>query len=195
MMKFPALPLAVLLGASAVAGCSKAQARVVPDMPALDVPAPPPRVVEANEPGILAPGTLVEEPARNTPTTRRPPAARPDPARTETAKPDAPAAVEAPPATPPEEPATRPPGAPTLQTTPADRAPDVERSVRAQLDQARLLLSNIPFQRLNTGARTQYNQARVFITTAEEALKERNLVLAQVNAEKAATIARQLSGR
>ncbi len=192
-MKFTTLPLVVLLTALAAAGCSRAQARVVPNLPPLDVPAPPPRVVEVQDPATLAPGTLVGEPARNTPPPR-PAAPRPDPARADAVKPEPPPSTE-PAVVTPEEP-TRAPGAPTLQTTSPGTAQDVERTVKAQIDQARTTLTTrVDFQRLNPGARTQYNQALQFIATAETALKERNLEFARVQAEKAATLASQLSGR
>jgi hypothetical protein len=192
-MKFTTLPIVVLLAALAAASCSRAQARVVPDLPPLDVPSPPPRVVEVQDPETLAPGTLVGEPARNTPRPRPPAPAKPDPARTDTAKPEPPPSTEPAPVAADEP--TRAPGAPTLQTTPPGNAQDVERTVKTLIEQAKSTLSRVDFNRLNPGARTQYNDALRMINTAEEALRERNLLFAHFNADKAATIAGQLSGR
>jgi hypothetical protein len=191
-MKFTSLPIVFLLAGLAAAGCSRAQARVVPDLPPLDVPAAPPRVVEAQDPATLGPGTLVGEPARNTPPPRPAPP-RPDPARTDTAKPEPPPSTEPAPVTADEP--TRVPGAPTLQTTPPGNAPDVERTVKGLIEQARTTLGKVDFNRLNPGARTQYNDALRLINTAEDALREKNLIFAHYNADKAATIAVQLSGR
>jgi hypothetical protein len=68
-----------LAGAGAVAilvvmtgyGCRKAQANTIPQVP-LDMPAPPPRVVEVSDPLSLPIVTLPEEPVRNTPPRPRP---------------------------------------------------------------------------------------------------------------------------
>jgi hypothetical protein len=192
-MKHALAMVAVLTALGAASGCSRAQARTTPDLPPLDVPAPPPRVVEVADPATLGPGTLVEEPARNTPNPRPPQPARSEPSRADTAKPPEPAPADAAPAAA-DEPA-RPAGAPTLQTVPANREQDVERAVKRLVTQARTNLDRVKFNSLNAGARTQYNQALMFVNTAEEALRQRNLVYAQINAEKAATLAAQLAGR
>ncbi len=182
--------LAVALCAGSAAGCSRAQAKTAPELPPLDVPVPPPRIVEASDPDTTVVGTLVEEPARNT---VRPPADVPP--RVEPPKPE-PAPADA-----PGRPASAVPNpdargtSPTLQTTPASREPDEARRIQDLLSRANENLRRVDYNRLSAGARTQYNQARQFVKLAEESLADRNLVFALTCADKAATLAAQLAGR
>jgi hypothetical protein len=170
-------------------GCATAQAKSVPGAPALDMPPPPPRVVDTTE-IEPAPVPLPDEPARHTPpqTPRRTPPPRSDANR----QPDQPA-------TPPSDapkPAAEPPKAPpTLQTTPADVEGKEEQSIRALLARANTDLSRVNYQRLNADARTQYDTAKRFVTQAEDALRTKNLVFARSVADKAATLAAQLAGK
>src|SRR5438132_640930 len=60
-----------------ISGCMRAQAKITPDGP-LEMPAPPPREVEAIESEPPPPLPLAQEPARNTPARPRP-AATPAP--------------------------------------------------------------------------------------------------------------------
>jgi hypothetical protein len=173
--------------------CIRAHAKTVAETP-LEVPAPPPRIVEASDPDMPQPVSLPGEPARNAPSRVRqsPPrveAPRPAP---EPPRPE-PAPVEA--AKPPEEqPKPAQPPA-TLQTTPTQREVEVERRVRAMLTQATNDLSHINYQALNADARTQYDTAKGFVRQAEDALRAKNLNFASNLADKAATLATQLSGR
>jgi outer membrane biosynthesis protein TonB len=170
-------------------GCFGLRARAVTAPTPLDMPEPPPRVVEVHEPDVPPPIPLPEEPVRNTPT--RP---RPTPPPIETARP----AQTAPPETPadpakPEELTPRPPT--TLQTTPTQREEEVERRIRGLLGQAMAELSRINYQNLSSDGRTQYDIAKRFVSQAEEALKAKNLPFANNLADKAATLATQLTGR
>src|SRR5436190_12617995 len=84
----------------------------------LDMPEPPPRVVEVHEPDVPRPISLPEEPVRNTPTRPRP-TPPPEPVRPpETPKPAEPSVDPAKP-----EEAPRPPT--TLQITPTQREEEV----------------------------------------------------------------------
>jgi hypothetical protein len=57
-------------------------------------------------------------------------------------------------------------------------------------------LNRINYQALTSDGRTQYEQAKRFISQAEDALQRaRNFVYANNLADKAATIAAQLLGR
>jgi hypothetical protein len=108
------------------------------------------------------------------------------------------AGAERPADPPPANAATAPPraeAATTLQTVPADREGQVQRSIRANLDGAIANLNRVEYQRLGADARVNFDQARRFIAQAEEALQARNLVFAQTVADKAATLAAQLAGR
>jgi hypothetical protein len=75
------------------------------------------------------------------------------------------------------------------------REAQLERDVRAQLSLAASTLSRIDYPRLSVGAKDQYDQARRFMTQAQEALQARNLLFAENLAGKAVTLASQLSGR
>jgi hypothetical protein len=181
------LPLVVC--AWLTAGCFGLRARAVTVPTPLDMPEPPPRVVEVHEPDVPPPIPLPEEPVRNTPT--RP---RPTPAA-ETARPAQPAP---PPETPadavkPEELTPRPPT--SLQTTPTQREEEVERRIRGLLGQAMTVLNRINYQNLSSDGRTQYDLAKRFVSQAEDALKAKNLPFANNLADKAASIATQLAGR
>lgn len=177
---------ALCLSASLVVGCMRGQAQTVPDVP-LDVPAPPPRVVEVVEPEDAPIIPLPEEPVRTTP---------PRPRLTPTPRPDprAEPRVDAE-ATKPVEEAGRPTPAPSLQTAPTQQEGEAERRVRLLLAQATSDLNRINVQGLNADARQQFDTARRFVAQAEEALKSRNLVFASNLADKAAALASQLSGR
>ena len=88
--------LAVALASS---GCFGAQAKTILELPPLDMPAPPPRQVQASEPQMPAPVSLPGEPEHTAPSQQQPPPAQ---------RAEAPRAVE-PPKT--ETPAVEPPKA------------------------------------------------------------------------------------
>jgi outer membrane biosynthesis protein TonB len=180
------------LAAVALSGCTHAQAKVTPDAP-LDVPAAPPRDIEAAESEPLPPVPLVQEPARNAPPRTRPPATR-EPPKPETPKPEPPK-PETPPVEPPK-PVEEPPKPPTtLQTTPPTAEGEVERAIRAAITRANADLSRVDYRALNADARTQYDTAKRFILQADDAMHAKNLVFAKTVADKAATLAAQLASR
>jgi hypothetical protein len=186
----------VLLAALEAPGCIRAHAKTIAEMP-LDMPKPPPRVVEANDPETPPPVPLPGEPVRSNPARVRPPAPRAElphppaeqPKPPETAPP--PADVVKAPEEPPK-PATPPA---TLQTTPTQREVEVERRVRTMLTQATNDLNRINYQALNADGRTQYDTAKAFVRQAEDALRAKNLPFASNLADKAAALAAQLGGR
>jgi hypothetical protein len=61
--------------------------------------------------------------------------------------------------------------------------------VRDRLARARQKLDSIDRNRLNAGKRTDYDSARRFLSQAEEAVKENNLLLAESSVDKADTLA------
>jgi hypothetical protein len=165
-------------------GCRRPPVQTVPPMPALEVPPAPPRNVEPTEAQAPAPVPLVDAPTR---TVERPRVVVPSAQRERTEpKPE-----------PPIEPVRvddeRP--AATLQTTTTDRESDVERRIRGLLQAASTDLNRIDYRKLNPDPQLQYDTAKSFIRQSEEALKSKNLVLAQTMAEKAATLASQLAPR
>src|SRR5262245_30886730 len=182
--------LSLMVSASLTSGCFGLRAKAVTMPTPLDMPEPPPRVVEVHEPEAPPPISLPEEPVRNTPA---PP--RPTPPAVENPRPPQPP----PPGTPadttkPEELTPRPP-ATTLQITPTKSEEELERKIRTQLAQAMADLNRINYQNLSSDGRTQYDMAKRFVSQAEEALKANNMVFATTMADKAATLAAQLAGR
>ena len=162
------------------AGCFRAQARTAPDTPPLDVPLPPPRLVEAAETQPPEPMTLPEA-ARTTPL---PPPAPTPPQQGDAPKPEPPKPTEEPKA----------PATTTLRTTPTEQEAEVERRIRGLLLEATINLNRIDYGRLNTDAKGQYDSARGFVRQAEDALRGKNLVFASFLADKAATLAVRLRG-
>jgi hypothetical protein len=181
-----------LLSAVTLSGCFGASAKGVVDSPRLEMPPPPPRLVETVEPVVQEPVTLVEEPAHQPvrPPTRqatRPETTRPEPPRADATKTDA----------QPEAPKTEDPSKPILQTTPTVAEVEVERTIRGVIARANSDLGRVNYRALSTDGRTQYDSAIRFIQQAEEALepRTRNLVFARNLAEKALALAAQLAGR
>ena len=190
--------LVLLLAAPATwSACMHASAKTAGDSPPLDMPAPPPRVVETVEGAPVPPAPLAEEPPRQEvrPPVRRP--ARPEPkgeprvdAQKPEVKPDS--SAEAPKTG--DEP-TKPPA--TLQTTPAVAEGELERSIRVALVRAASELGRVDYRSLPRDGRTQYDTAKRFIEQAEEAMepRTRNLLFARSLADKAVALAEQLAGR
>ncbi|HMB79708.1 MAG TPA: hypothetical protein VKI43_06560 [Vicinamibacterales bacterium] len=164
-------------------GCAHAQAKTTPEMPALDMPPPPPRDVEPSE--TEPPPAAPDAPARATP-------ARPRPSSPPSAQPLRPEAPAAEPPKPADDPA-RPPT--VLQTAPATAEGEVERGIRASLLRATTDLNRVDYRALNADARTQYDTAKRFARQADEAMRAKNLVFAKNLADKAAALAAQLAGR
>jgi outer membrane biosynthesis protein TonB len=188
---FPCL-LWLLVLTPLASGCRHAQAKTMPETPALEMPAPPPRDVEPNEAEVPPPMPVVPEPARNTPPRPRPAPqpARPEPPRPEPPKPEPPPVEPPKPAEEPAKPATT-----TLQTTPAIAEGEVERGIRASLQRATADLNRIDYRALSADARTQYDTAKRFVQQADDAMRIKNLVFAKNLADKAAALAVQLAGR
>jgi hypothetical protein len=184
--------LALLVLPLSVAGCARLHARTGP---ALETPAPPPRVIPtARTPiegqPIVAPAPVgeVQAPA---PAAIAPPGATPAPAPAATtttpASPTAPPVAAERPATP----APEPP--PTLQSTTNPTAS--EQRTRAALANAQRDLARINVRTLSADGKAQYDIARRFVSQANDALNERNFEFAQQLADKAATLAALLQRR
>jgi hypothetical protein len=164
----------------------------MPNIPPLDVPAPPARAIEPIEADAAAPPakTPDEPPPVAVPVRPRPAPREP---RAEAPRVDVPKAEP-----PPESPkvAEEPPKPPTiLQTAPAGAEGEVERTIRVTLARATTDLSRVDYRGLNMDARTQYDTAKRFIQQSDEALRAKNLVFAKNLADKAAALAAQLAGK
>jgi hypothetical protein len=181
-----------LLSGSAAA-CTHAQAKTQPELPPLEVPAPPPRVVQATETAPPPQIALPEGPRTDIRAQPKTP-----PTRTEAPRSPEPPRGDQPPAEPPkvaDEPQKPTGPVTTLQTTPAEREGEVDQKVRRLIDKAKSDLNRVNYQALNADARNQYETAKRFASQAEEALRERNLVFASNLADKAAALAAQLPNR
>lgn len=184
---------AVLVCALTAGGCSRLSARSVPEPPPpLDVPAPPPRIVEALGAESPAPGTLVDAPTSAAPSSRKPPprveAPKPEPKPVE--PPPTPVTEVPPPPAEPAKPAT------TLQTTPPEREAALEQEIRSTMERAAKTLSSIDYdKKLTRAEKQQYDQAKSFLARADKAITEKNLVFARQLAENAEKMAAQLAGR
>jgi hypothetical protein len=169
-----------------VSACSaRVKADTVPVGPPLAVPVAPAHEIAIEQVAEAAPP---EEPPAPEPTTPSPkpvitkPQPRTQP-RAETASP---------PTTPP---AVAPPPqaeAATVRATPAAGSAAEERKVRDLLFRASESLKKVPYDKLSTEGRAQYDQSKRFSGDAEQAIKERNFVYALTLAEKAATLASEL---
>lgn len=187
------LPI-VVLAALATSACSTAQAKGPTTRPALEVPQPPPRVVEAmpaeTPPPIEPVADLPPPPTASS----RP---RPQPSSRESASREA-AKTEPKPETPPAAqeaaaPTTPVPPAPQIRT-PADNS-ETARQVREILDRANKGLSTVDYRVLTPQRKESYDSAKQFIQLAEEAVRVSNFQYAKFLAEKADTLAKELQGR
>jgi hypothetical protein len=183
--------LVVFLFAALAAACAKTHAKTEPELPSLDAPPPPPRVIVPVEAGA--------PPARPEPeAATRPPARRPA-QRTETAKADVPP-VKADAAKGTTD-AAKPPAQPDaakagmLETGLPGSQAEVERTVRNQLEQATRDLQRVDRNGLNTDGKAQFDSVKRLIDEGEQALKDRNLVYASKISDKAATLAALLVRR
>jgi hypothetical protein len=168
-------------------GCaSRAKAVTLTEGPPLAVPTPPAHEIVVEEVAEAPPPEPPPAP-EPTPPAPRPTATRP-PARNEPRETPAPAAAPPPPTTPP--PTTA--DAPAVRAAPATQSAGEERKVRDLMAKAAGDLKNVDYQRLSKEGKAQYDQSKRFSDEAQQAIKERNFLLALTLAEKAATLAAEL---
>jgi hypothetical protein len=174
------LPLAVVVALAMGGAACAARAQVAPpepELPVLDPPPAPPRIVAIYvEPEDVTPveAPIAAEPA--TPSLPQPKPAAPAP-------PPGPLVTEEPPQPPPATP-------PALTLTPAPGTEaKTEASIRALLGQVTKNLTRVNATTLSADGRTQYEAARRFVQQSEDALKVRNLLYAGKLADKAAAMA------
>ena len=176
----------LIIGAALLVGaCASSPARSSMKVP-LQIPEPPPRVGMDPVPAVVAEAPVVaEKPVPPAPT----PASRPtSPGGSPPASTAAAPASAAPPAlTTVEPPRATPP--PELRPAPGAARTPTAAQVRDQLVRTKRKLDLINRGNLNAGKRIDYDSARRFISQAEAAVKENNLLLAESSAEKAETLA------
>ena len=190
-------PWAVLVfSAAAMSGCASVQAKSKPaDRPPLMVPPPPPRIIEPAE--VIEPvGDLPNSPSG---AASRAPRREAPPKPASEARPEAKAGAssEKPLEQPPVESAPVPPPVPAAQLRTPQTADTsaAARTVRTTIDTARTLLNGVSFGPLSNARKKAYNDAKLLLQQAEDAVKEGNLAFAQGLANKAETLARELAGR
>ena len=191
-----AVPL-VALAALSGSACASAAAKAPVDRPAMNVPAPPPRVLEP--PAELDPEPVgdLPSPPTTTPTTSRPNRQREKNNNTAEAKPEVkPEAKPAEVTPPPPEPAAPPAAPPAQLRTPQTADPSgAAKTVQATIDRARASLNSINFGAQSDERKKAYNDVKRFINQAEDAMKQGNFVFGQAVAAKAETLARELAGK
>jgi hypothetical protein len=166
-----------------ISACASNPARSSVKVP-LEIPEPPPRV--AMDP---VPAVIVETP----PAPEKPPAApasRPSttPPAASTTGATSPPVAPTPAVIPPSEPA-RPTPPPELRPAgPAGRTPTAAQ-VRDRVARTKQKLDQLDRSRLNAGKRADYDSARRFLSQAQAAVNDNNLLLAESSAEKAETLA------
>lgn len=190
--------LSFVLAVGLVSACASAQGKSKPSgAPGLNVPPPPPRVIEPAPVPEPQPVNELPPPPPSAPASRSPRAAAPKSQAGE-AKPDTKTGAETKTDAPPEPPPAPPPKSePSIQLrTPgtADTSA-AAKAVRATIDRAKSTLGTVNYGPLNDERKKAYNDVKLFIEQAEDALKQGNLVFAQSIANKAETLARELGGR
>ena len=165
------------------------------ELPALEVPPPPPRVIEPAPVPDSPPDPVPDLPPAPTPA--RP--SKPIPPRNTSAEPKQESKPEVtPPATDTATQTTTPPlqsQVPQLRTPQTADGSEAEKNVRATVDRAKSVLGTVNYNPLSNERKKAYNDAKAFIQQAEDALKQGNYVFAQGVATKAETLAHELAGR
>ena len=189
MRKAAVLIVLVVVACGGGLACRTARAATPVERPNLDVPPPPPRIIEP-APAIEAPppDPVDDPPATPTGGTPRP---RPpkDPAATKPeVKPD-----------PPPEPAPVPPiapaPAPQLRAPGLASGPESAGEIRAILDRAHAILDKIDYRLLTKPRQSSYDTAKRFHDEGQKELKAANFVLAKELAEKAERLAKEIQVR
>ena len=185
--------VSVLLALSVVGGtaCLTTRAQTPADRPALDVPAPPERLV----PQVPAPDPVAPpiEPVKDipvkpsSPTKPKPPAKPQESPTPETNKPETPPPADPPPAA---QPAT-----PQLKLPETADTGIISRQIRDTVERTRRVLGQTQRAKLTAVRQKAYDDAQLFVKQAEDALNLNNVALAKELAEKAERLAKEIQGR
>jgi hypothetical protein len=181
------LGLVVLL--SGVAACASTRAQSRTDPAPLEIPEPPPRLIEPIPEVAEIPAPEPER-RESVPPLPRPTRPTREVARTDRTEPKPDAAKPTEPVPTLEPP---PPAAPRAELRTPDSVDDQE--VREILDNAKRMLDRVDYQKLGKEGQVQYDTANRFREQADEALRAKNQIAAKYLAEKAEKIAKELTGR
>lgn len=182
--------LLIVLTTLAGAACATTRAETPGERPALDVPLPPPRVITplpvqpqapAPEPVGDLPGNSTQTPSRPRPQQRQPETPKPEAKPEETAK-------------PPENPPAPVTTVPQLRMPETDSA-QLTNQIRDIINRTRTALKAIDYGPLSNARKKAYDDANMFATQAEEAVKTNNLMFAKELADKAERFVKELQGR
>ena len=176
--------------AGGVAGCATTRAEVPRERPVLDVPMPPPRVIEplpVPDPPPVQP--LSDVPGGSTPIPPRP---RPQRPAENTAKPESKPEETKPPENPAQ---ANPPPVPQLSIPEASDAARLTAQIRSTIERTRAALEKIDYGPLSDIRKKTYNEVKLFADQAEAELKLNNLLVAKELAEKSERLVKDLQGR
>jgi hypothetical protein len=186
----------LVLLALASSGCLTTKAATAKKEPLVVPPAPPRVIAPIPEPDDESVTAGEREPVPQLPrqsrTLPRESAPRTEPKPPQQGVPGPTEAEAKPAATPAPAPVTP---APELRTIDAVDPALATRNVRETMERAGRTLAQIDYGKLTKPSQLQYDMAKRFIEQSEEALKAKNFTAAQLMAEKAETIAKELSGR
>ena len=187
--------LCALVAAVSSSACLTTKAATVKKEP-LVVPPAPPRVIapipEPDDQSVTGEQETVPQLPRQSRTVPRESAPRVEPKPPQQGMPGPTEAEAKPPAPPPPTPVAP---TPELRTIDSGDPAQATRNVRDTMERAGRRLAQIDYGKLPKPSQLQYDMAKRFIEQSEEALKNKNFTAAQLMAEKAETIARELSGR
>jgi hypothetical protein len=155
----------------------------------LEIPEPPPRLIEPIPEVAEIPAPEPER-RESVPPLPRPTGPKREGVQANRSEPKPDPAKPIDPVPTPEPPAPAPPRAEL-------RTPDTvdDQVVNQTIDNARRMLDRVDYQKLGKEAQEQYNTAKRFMDQAKEALAAKNLIAAKYLADKAETIAKDLTGR
>jgi hypothetical protein len=181
----------VVLAAVGGTACTTTRAEVALERPALDVPPPPPRMIV---PLPAPPQSPRPDPVPALGEAGTSPSAKPRPPREKDAPPKPePKPEEKPAETTP--PATAPSPVPPLRIS-AQIDPDQQAAqIRGSIDRTLGTLNGIDYGKLQEPRQKQYDEAKLFANQADQALKEKNLVVAKEFADKAERLTKELTSR
>lgn len=185
-MKRVTVGLVLLVGAASAA-CASATAKAAPDRPALEVPAPPAKVVEPPQQPEPDPAPVPDLPPPQ-PSNPRPPRQPPRETPKPDAKPETATTTEAAPVPAPVA------AAPQLRQPGAADPSEAAKQVQGLIEHASKSLESVNTKGFNKARRAVYENAKGMLAQAQEAWKKSDFDNAKKLAGKVEDTARELGG-